>query len=381
MRSGVAFALLLVLLIPSLSLLAGVMADPGVHVNTIPSGGPFLVGQEIYITYYTEYGEDGTAAVLITSDPDNPGAEIWSRDFQPISGGLAYDVTAPGLSTPGTYYVGVGLNPKDSAEIVYAYASFQVVGDAIRPTSVAIEPPTIDVTVGSVFEATIWIKGLPSAMMGFEFAIGWNHTLVEFVTATHDYAADRGWESKLLSGGEGGTDPGVFLFSATKRTQQTAWSIDAQWLIIRFRSLGEGASDIMCAGRMILESGGSMHSIVRTHVHSATMSTTAASITTTSGTTAAFTSQTAPTTVSQSTAAPTGSGPYTFMVSPTNLTIVLLAVIVIILVITLTRRKHLPPSPPPMSHLSQTQTRYCTSCGTPLQPGKTFCGSCGARAQ
>ena len=54
MRSGVAFTILLVLLIPSLSLVANVRANPGVHVAT--PGAPFNVGQGIYITYYTDVG-------------------------------------------------------------------------------------------------------------------------------------------------------------------------------------------------------------------------------------------------------------------------------------------------------------------------------------
>jgi hypothetical protein len=82
-----------------------------------------------------------------------------------------------------------------------------------------------------------------------------------------------------------------------------------------------------------------------------------------------------------STSAPLGSGQFMFVVDPTSLFIILLAVIVVILIVVLIRRKPPPASESPTLHLSHKQTRYCTSCGAALQPGKAFCGSCGVRAE
>jgi ribosomal protein L40E len=121
MRTGMRIAVLVALLISSLAFLPAVCANPGVHVAVLHS--PLTVGQSVHITYYSSPGEDGNATVYIKSS--SGGSNIWSSAPLRNSGGLAYEVTAPGLSTPGTYIAGVTVSLTKGGDI-NAEAAFEV---------------------------------------------------------------------------------------------------------------------------------------------------------------------------------------------------------------------------------------------------------------
>ena len=59
-------------------------ANPGAHVSVPHS--PLTVGQSVYIEYYTDPGEDGTASVYVKRG--GGGADIWDSGPQSITGGL-----------------------------------------------------------------------------------------------------------------------------------------------------------------------------------------------------------------------------------------------------------------------------------------------------
>ena len=128
-------------------------ASPGVHVAT--PGAPFHVGQGIYISYYTEVGENGMANVYIDSSPP-PSADIWGYGPAHIMGGLAYDVTAPGVSTPGTYYAGV-LVHLDGGGTINGYVAFQVVGGSAFDFSLSLSPASLTVRQGETASYQILI--------------------------------------------------------------------------------------------------------------------------------------------------------------------------------------------------------------------------------
>jgi hypothetical protein len=137
MRSKTRFAILAVVLIALVSLVPSARANPGPHV-AVPQS-PLSIGQPVYITYYTDPGEDGTAIVCIgKTDTTCLSGEIWDSGWITITGGLAYDVTAPGLSTPGTYYAGVDFcqnSPGPCSNMKYMHQAFHVVGSTTTTTT------------------------------------------------------------------------------------------------------------------------------------------------------------------------------------------------------------------------------------------------------
>lgn len=123
--------------------------SPRVHVAT--PGTPFAVGQPVHISYSTDV--DGNSGVAIESAcagvPACPPVWAGSTGVH-ISGGLAYDVTAPGLSTPGTYYAVVEFVPDVGGGYEYGWSQFQVVGGgggagfdfglSLSPSSLSVAP-------------------------------------------------------------------------------------------------------------------------------------------------------------------------------------------------------------------------------------------------
>ena len=120
-------ALLTVMLIILASLVHNARANPGPHV-AVPQS-PILVGQPIYITYYTDVGDDGQADVAIMSKSSS--SDLWHSGWISITGGLAYDITAPGLTDPGTYTAEVVFYkppcPSPCSSMQYATTPFQIV--------------------------------------------------------------------------------------------------------------------------------------------------------------------------------------------------------------------------------------------------------------
>ncbi|MBU7022973.1 MAG: zinc ribbon domain-containing protein [Theionarchaea archaeon] len=102
-----------------------VTASPGVHVSVPQS--PLSPNQPVYIEFYTDFGEDGTIQLDITKPPLL--AIFWQSGPIAISGGLLYNVTAPGFSDPGTYTVSASVNLSKGGTI-YASTTFDVLGGA-----------------------------------------------------------------------------------------------------------------------------------------------------------------------------------------------------------------------------------------------------------
>jgi hypothetical protein len=102
-----------------------VTASPGAHVNVPQS--PLSPNQPVYIEFYTDPGEDGTIQLDITKPPLL--AIFWQSGPIAISGGLLYNVTAPGFNDPGTYTVSASVNLSKGGTI-YASTTFEVLGGA-----------------------------------------------------------------------------------------------------------------------------------------------------------------------------------------------------------------------------------------------------------
>jgi hypothetical protein len=98
-----------------------VKANPGVHINVPQS--PLSPGQPVYIEFWTDVGEDGTLQMDITKPPLL--AIFWQSGPIQVTGGLLYDVTAPGFNDPGTYTVSASVNL--AGGIIYGSTTFDVV--------------------------------------------------------------------------------------------------------------------------------------------------------------------------------------------------------------------------------------------------------------
>ena len=165
------------------SLLTQVEANPGAHVSVPHS--PLTVGQSVYIEYYTDPGEDGTASVYVKRG--GGGADIWDSGPQSITGGLLYDVTAPGLTTPGTYIAGVtvwlGAIPGPTINAEFA---FQVVSGSAFDFNFELSPPNVVVKQGETAIFRILLTYSDPSYSGTTISIqlsglgpGMNYQLIE----------------------------------------------------------------------------------------------------------------------------------------------------------------------------------------------------------
>ena len=85
------------------------------------------MGQSFQITFGAERGFDGTAQVWISHNPRPPGQDyVWEGGTRTITGGEDYTVTAPGISTPGSYHAVVVFVQSGSGSIEQADAFFSV---------------------------------------------------------------------------------------------------------------------------------------------------------------------------------------------------------------------------------------------------------------
>jgi hypothetical protein len=120
-----------------------VVAGGGVHINVPHS--PLSVNQPVYIEYYTDPGADGMITLMITRPPLL--AIFWTKGPEPITGGLLYDVTAPGFDTPGTYHVGATVELSGGGTIS-GQVTFQVVGAAVFDFTIELSPGSRSVSQG-----------------------------------------------------------------------------------------------------------------------------------------------------------------------------------------------------------------------------------------
>jgi len=137
-RRAAVFAVMLIVLV---SLVPIVRGNPGAHV-AVPQS-PLSIGQAVYITFWSNAGDpDGSVLVRINkAKGEPPQTDIWESSWIAIKSGIAYDVTAPGLSKAGTYYAGVDWCPNSPDSCAHPYTNwidFQVVGNTISATDWAV---------------------------------------------------------------------------------------------------------------------------------------------------------------------------------------------------------------------------------------------------
>ncbi|MGA2790301.1 MAG: zinc ribbon domain-containing protein [Candidatus Bathyarchaeia archaeon] len=128
-------AILIVVAISSVTLFQTVEGACGVHVG-VP-GAPIQVGSPFVISYYTDVGCNGMTTVLVR--PALSVTPIWQAGPTHVSGGLDYEVTAPGINTPGGYFAEVSFVKTGGNTAVLGEKLFQVVGPASVSTNWAIQ--------------------------------------------------------------------------------------------------------------------------------------------------------------------------------------------------------------------------------------------------
>jgi ribosomal protein L40E len=122
-----------------------VAGGAGGQVHLSVPHSPINVGQAVYIEYYTDPGTDGMITLIITRPPLL--AIFWTKGPEPITGGLLYDVTAPGFNTPGTYHVTATVEPSGGGSI-NGQTTFQVVAAAAFDFTIALSPSSVNVRQG-----------------------------------------------------------------------------------------------------------------------------------------------------------------------------------------------------------------------------------------
>ena len=129
-----------------------VVANPGVHVQVPQS--PLAPNQPVYIEFFTDPGEDGTIQLDITKPPLL--AIFWQSGPIPISGGILYDVTAPGFTDPGTYVVSAYVTLSGGGGNLYSSTTFEVVaggqpgGQPGFDYNLEVEPPVTEIGQGEI---------------------------------------------------------------------------------------------------------------------------------------------------------------------------------------------------------------------------------------
>jgi hypothetical protein len=127
-----------------------VPAQPVVHIQVTNS--PVPLNQPINIEYYTDMGIDGTISMDITKPPLL--AIFWQSGPMPITGGLLNSISAPGFNDPGTYTVSASVNVTGGGTI-YGSTTFQVgTGGSGTPSApgfdyyLEVDPPVHEVFPG-----------------------------------------------------------------------------------------------------------------------------------------------------------------------------------------------------------------------------------------
>jgi hypothetical protein len=118
--------------------------------------------------------------------------------------------------------------------LVLVVASGLVLPARGAAATIAVEPQTVDVKVGSNFSIDMSIRNVGS-MLRFHFKITWDPNLVRYVSRT--LLLQSGWsvETETVDG-LGGT----YVLQATGGM----FSGDASWVTLTFNCLGEGSSPI-----------------------------------------------------------------------------------------------------------------------------------------
>jgi ribosomal protein L40E len=127
---------------------AGGAGGAGGQVHLSVPHSPLSVGQPVYIEYYTDSGTDGMITLMITRGiPPMTGPIFWTKGPEAITGGLLYDVTAPGLDTPGTYYV-IATVELTGGGSIDGQTTFKVGAGGIFSFTIALSPGSVEVNQG-----------------------------------------------------------------------------------------------------------------------------------------------------------------------------------------------------------------------------------------
>jgi hypothetical protein len=133
--------------------LAFVVASPGVHVQVPQS--PLAPNQPVYMEFFTDPGEAGTIQLDITKPPLL--AIFWQSGPIPISGGILYDVTAPGFTDPGTYVVSAYVTLSGGGGNLQGSTTFEVVaggqpggGQPGFDYNLEVQPPVTEIGQGEI---------------------------------------------------------------------------------------------------------------------------------------------------------------------------------------------------------------------------------------
>ena len=156
MRAKSTIVLLLLVVIPFVTLAQTVEGACGVFANVI--GAPIQVGAPFVISYYMDVGCNGMATVFVR--PALSVTPIWQAGPGSVSGGLDYEVNAPGINTPGGYFAGVSFVETGAKTADVGEKLFQVVGPASVSTdwaiqSVSLTPPNPQVGDQVAFSAVL----------------------------------------------------------------------------------------------------------------------------------------------------------------------------------------------------------------------------------
>ena len=153
-----------------------VEATAPLHVSvTCPGctpGSPIPAGSPIYIEYYTDVGHNGDVTLSIWDASSS--TEYYVNGPIHISGGLAYQDIAPGISTPGSY-LAKGVFVATGGGAVLTVAPFTIAGGGAgggstdwAVLSVTVNPPTPivgqPVTFGMVMEAVSSSGSFPQSV-------------------------------------------------------------------------------------------------------------------------------------------------------------------------------------------------------------------------
>jgi hypothetical protein len=113
-----------------------------------------------------------------------------------------------------------------------------------QAATVAVEPQTTDVTVGSIFDVTIWIRNVQAhGMDAFQFIITWDRSLMQY--NAHTVNTLTGWEEPSWVIGVTNTGLGYSVLQMDTSNPQTyGISSDRKWLTLSFRCLGPGSAEV-----------------------------------------------------------------------------------------------------------------------------------------
>ncbi len=357
-KKKLSYGLILILLISLGAPLAFVTANPGVHVQVPQS--PLAPNQPVYIEFFTDPGEDGTIQLDITKPPLL--AIFWQSGPQPITGGLLYDITAPGFSDPGTYVVSASVNLAGGGPI-YGSTTFEVSGGG-QPGGgqpgfdydLEVLPPVTEVEKGETAQYQVSVIYSNPAFSGTVVTVQ-----VEGLGPGMNWHMEPGGQLFITTSPE--TPPGDYTFDVVGEAQGVVRQTNAT-IIVR-----EGPEEPPPEEPPPEEHPPEEHPPeeqppeppLEEHPPEQPPE---------EHPPEGYYPEEERTALQEE--QPSESAVVALLQNPLFLVVIALILVIVILLIVLRRPKSQPLQP---------STRYCSKCGTPLKPGDAFCGSCGERVK